>query len=106
MSEKKSRRELVEELREIAGWTPPVCDLDKPHEVDVLGQKVTLYCKPFEQFQGLMREAAEAIEEYEPVRHGKWNDDGQCSECGAFDNKDPYGSKYCHNCGAKMDLEG
>lgn len=39
------------------------------------------------------------------VRHGKWSDDGQCSECGEFDNKDPYGSKYCHNCGAKMDLE-
>lgn len=39
------------------------------------------------------------------VRHGKWSDDGQCSECGEFDNKDPYGSKYCHNCWAKMDKE-
>lgn len=43
--------------------------------------------------------------EYGPVRHGRWNTDGSCSECGEFDNKDPYGSKYCPNCGAKMDKE-
>lgn len=41
--------------------------------------------------------------EVEPVRHGRWNPDGSCSECGEYDNKDPYGSKYCPNCGAKMD---
>ena len=42
--------------------------------------------------------------EAEPVRYGRWNADGSCSECGEFDNKDPYGSNYCHNCGAKMDV--
>ena len=43
--------------------------------------------------------------EVEPVRHGRWNPDGSCSECGEFDNKDPYGSNYCPNCGAKMDVK-
>lgn len=38
-----------------------------------------------------------------PVRRGRWSLDGQCSACGTFDNVDPYGSRYCPNCGAKMD---
>lgn len=46
----------------------------------------------------------------EPVRHGKWLepykndiwDCYRCSECGAaFDRT----TKYCSNCGAKMDAE-
>lgn len=55
--------------------------------------------------------------EAEPVRHGYWEpvsdddqDEGQfhCSICGApefFQSFVPL-SKYCYNCGAKMDLEG
>lgn len=39
----------------------------------------------------------------EPVRHGQWLNDGACSLCGAFDTRDPFGSGYCQNCGAKMD---
>lgn len=31
-----------------------------------------------------------------------WNDDGSCPVCGKYDNKDPFGSKVCPNCGAKM----
>ncbi|MBR3346296.1 MAG: hypothetical protein IKG37_04390 [Solobacterium sp.] len=51
----------------------------------------------------------------EPVRHGKWIDEGQyadflphhawrCSECGehVIDADTPWG-RYCSNCGAKMD---
>ena len=48
----------------------------------------------------------------EPVRHGHWIDRNgaivapfweryECSECGARSDS----SKYCHNCGAKMDEE-
>lgn len=53
----------------------------------------------------------------EPVRHGKWLDDGQydnffphhewrCSECGehVLEIGDPW-FKYCPNCGARMDEE-
>ena len=31
-----------------------------------------------------------------------WNDDGYCPVCGKYDKKDPFGSKVCPNCGAKM----
>ena len=61
-----------------------------------------------------------------PVKHGKWfwNPNGmdwglgawECSECACRNNNLPMnskmnplmfsGSKYCPNCGAKMDLEG
>lgn len=40
-----------------------------------------------------------------PVRRGRWNIDGSCSECHGYDNRDPYGSAFCPHCGAKMDLE-
>lgn len=47
-----------------------------------------------------------------PVRYGKWIDRNgnivapfweryECSECGARSDN----SKYCHNCGAKMDAD-
>ena len=39
----------------------------------------------------------------ETVRHGRWTVDGECSLCGKYDAKDPFGSAYCPNCGAKMD---
>ena len=42
-----------------------------------------------------------------PVRHGRWWDKGalscRCSECGCKSNRE---SKYCPNCGAKMDGDG
>lgn len=38
-----------------------------------------------------------------PVRHARWTVDGECSLCGKFDDKDPFGSEYCPNCWAKMD---
>lgn len=46
--------------------------------------------------------AAKVVED----RHGRWSYDGQCSECGGFDDfdpLDPFGSKYCPHCGARMD---
>lgn len=46
-----------------------------------------------------------------PVRHGRWIavkvpnewDKGQCSECKSIFNSSVWGTKYCSNCGAKMD---
>lgn len=38
-----------------------------------------------------------------PVKHARWTVDGECSLCGKFDDKDPFGSEYCPNCWAKMD---
>ena len=35
----------------------------------------------------------------------RWNDDGSCPVCGEYDNRDPFGSKFCPNFGAKLDLE-
>ena len=62
--------------------------------------------------------------EADPVRHGKWGEQwttrgesmkeiellfGKCSNCGqwhvALQVTFPYFSKYCPNCGAKMDKE-
>ena len=49
-----------------------------------------------------------------PVRHGRWIaikvpnewNKGQCSECRSIFNSSVWGTNYCPNCGAKMDLEG
>ena len=70
------------------------------------------------KFQALINRAptVDAV----PVKHGRWNDNYECTSCGAkalFGEKpDPYHpchllalfyvcSNYCPNCGAKMDLE-
>ena len=42
----------------------------------------------------------------EPMRHGKWSSgilDFSCSACGVYQNMYTGKSKYCPNCGAKMD---
>lgn len=46
----------------------------------------------------------------EPVRHGWWDVNRRCSECGnpaplAYSEPDRWKSPYCPNCGAKMKLE-
>ena len=46
----------------------------------------------------------------EPVRHGWWDVNRRCSECGnpaplAYSKPDRWKSPYCPNCGSKMDLE-
>ena len=42
-----------------------------------------------------------------PVVHGHWSTHQECSVCGDFARYsaygEPYYSKYCPNCGAKMD---
>lgn len=48
--------------------------------------------------------------EAEPVRHGRWNEDGRCTVCGGHAPyyamaSTYYESPYCFECGAKMDLE-
>lgn len=42
-----------------------------------------------------------------PVKHGRWEDVGslscRCSECGCKNDQE---TRFCPNCGAKMDLGG
>lgn len=42
-------------------------------------------------------------DENQRARNMPWNDDGSCPVCGEYDNRDPFGSKVCPNCGAEMD---
>lgn len=59
------RAELIKQLRELAELTPPICQQDNPFEADVMGKTATVYCKPFEQFQELVKQAAAALREQE-----------------------------------------
>lgn len=52
---------LIDKILELANVKPPICSLDKPFEAEVLGTKVTVYCKPFEQFQDILRQLADEI---------------------------------------------
>ena len=42
-----------------------------------------------------------------PVVHGRWGENGDCSECGfqPWYERDIHTLLYCPNCGAKMDEE-
>ena len=54
-------QKLVEQLCEVASKSPPICRYDNPDEIEHFGKTITVYCKPFEQFQELMRDAADYI---------------------------------------------
>lgn len=46
----------------------------------------------------------------EPVRHGRWDENGRCTNCGGHAPywamaTTYYKSPYCFECGARMDLE-
>lgn len=56
-----TKEKLVEQLREMANRTPPICHYDKPCNTEIFGKQITVYCKPFEQFQELLREVADYI---------------------------------------------
>lgn len=50
------------------------------------------------------------IADVEPVRHGHWDEDMECSICGCLApvshvTGEEYAYDYCPNCGAKMDEE-
>ena len=55
------REKLIAELQEIEGMLPPICDRDRPATVLIFDKPVTVYCKPFEQFQDVLRRAAESL---------------------------------------------
>lgn len=55
------KEKLVGQLREASDLTPPICAYQEPEEIELFGKKTTVYCKPFEQFQELLREAADYI---------------------------------------------
>lgn len=114
-------KQLIEKLRELADLTPPICKLDNPEEIDVMGQKIAVYCKPFEQIQDTLRQAADRIEELERRRpKGRWEpvskrEDGaveyRCTNCDQRawymdDGEHILGRNcvfFCSTCGAKME---
>ena len=56
-----AERKLIEELRRLADLIPPICQYDQPEDREIFGKKITVYCKPFEQFQEVLRSAADAL---------------------------------------------
>ena len=101
---------LIEELRRLADLDPPICSKDKASEIEVFGRSVTVYCKPFEQFQDTLRQAADRIEELESLRtKGRWKSLGcgvfVCGRCWSYVEYESRkcGHNYCPNCGAKME---
>lgn len=49
-------------------------------------------------------------EDVAPVRHARWDENGRCSNCGGHAPfwcmaSTYYKSPWCHECGAKMELE-
>ena len=111
------REKLIERLREIASLTPPICQHGRPIELDVMGKKITAYCKPFEQFRDLLREAADALANGVVVREkGEWMEmvdyveDGYTGEyyeeiyynCLNCDYATTENTPFCPNCGADM----
>lgn len=54
-------KKLIDELKEVAGLTPPVCR----HEE---GNTGPVFCKPFEDFQDLLLRAAHALESYQQIK--------------------------------------
>lgn len=77
------RAELIKQLDELAEMTPPICDLDKPYKTEIMGKSVTVYCKPFEQFQMLVKQAADALASEGPKGCiGKNGPPGMCPNCG------------------------
>ena len=80
-----TEKRLIDQLREMADRTPPICQYDKPEKTMIFGKEITVYCKPFEQFQELLRRAADAldVDAVEVVRCKDcefWND-GWFPEC-------------------------
>ena len=53
------------------------------------------------QFASAVRNAHAA--EVAPVRHGKWDSNGEFHQCSVCTNFTGYDYDYCPNCGAKMD---
>lgn len=57
---------------------------------------------------GEFEERIKALYDVEPVRHGYWDNDMECSICGCLApvshvTGEEYAYEYCPNCGAKMD---
>ena len=64
-----------------------------------------------EQLKSIGKSLGENMDDVQPVKHGKWMNDIQCSNCGWYMEDDVTISPmmvffdYCPNCGAKMDCE-
>lgn len=74
--------------------------------IDAWGLRDWLMANPYADTHELLDAIYDAPiidpESLRPV--GRWLADGSCSNCGEFDNRDPYGSNFCQHCGAKMEV--
>lgn len=90
--------DLISKLRELAELTPPICNCDRPEEAEVFGKPITIYCKPFEQFQTLLREAADALSvdavEVDVVAQMFYDFTGDLCPCN-FNNNDEWLPEVC-----------
>lgn len=93
-----------------AFMTSVMCTVDNAPAVDVVPMDFHERCMELEVKKRIAAEktARQCIENYEPVRHGKWDAEYEyedfirafCSVCG---EESKYMYKFCPNCGAKMD---
>lgn len=94
------REKLIAELRELAGRMPPICDRDRPETILIFDTPVTVHCKPFEQFQDVLRRAADAladdgvtVQELDGCEYCKEDSEGFRRMFGAFSLVNPFHGK-------------
>lgn len=96
-------------------------DYAQKHSDEVLNNYLNECLKYYEELVERIQACEDKIKDYdfyadEPVRRGQWINKGDyaiCSECGASSGTQynglepiPRRSRYCPNCGAKMDSGG
>ena len=120
MSDLISRNALLEFAHNHVGGTVDCNDIARVPSVDVVPMDFHERCLGLEVKKRIAAEktARQCIENYAPVRHGRWGFLGMdmmagsrafyfgtCSECRERINFEPKHKNYCPNCGAKMDGE-
>jgi len=104
MSDLISRDALLEDLRESVNWLHKIYgDLKYEDEKRICGAEIASFSEV------IMRVKDFPAVDAEPVRHASlketgydeaWCNWGDCTKCGT---SNIFGSKYCNECGAKLD---
>jgi hypothetical protein len=87
-----------------------LCDLDQRVIVPVVdesrgGMRYELEMSVGELLGKVLEDFEPAVMDAVPVVHGRWGENGDCSDCGfrPWYERDIHTLSYCPNCGAKMD---